>query len=202
MAFSSLRIGVCRHVSLGNWLSSKSRLYVASPIQIATLKATYGEKYPYEKPWDYKNKTFNVFKDMMDIRSRKRLTENSKVICVEGNIGVGKNDFAKQIAKEFDLKYMPSVTCDDIFTGDHGFDVRILDLLLSEGAQSYDLKKFMADPNPESGRLGMLQTGYFRTKILAYIEGLYHLMSTGIYFIIYTSLLTLTYNLSGKNDSI
>lgn len=156
-----------------------SNVKAASMIQVATLKATYGEKYPYPNPFPYKTKKLNFLNELFDFRSLNRLGENSKVICVEGNIGVGKKDFAQRLAKEFDLHYVPPIHDDEIFTRKYGYDERALDDVLSEGAQSYDLKKFLSDPHPEKGRVGMLQNGYFKLKFFAYVEGLRHLLNTG-----------------------
>ena len=143
------------------------------------MKATYGEKYPYAKPWPYKTKKFNLMHEIYD-SSLNRINENSKVIAVEGNIAVGKNAFAKSLAQHFDLKYFPSTPDSDCFTRNpYKFDIRSLDEMLPETAKSYDLEKFLSDPNPHIGTAGKLQLQWYEAKFYTYVEGLKHLLNTG-----------------------
>ena len=155
---------------------------LANKFQVATLKLTYGEKYPYsDNPWDYKNRTFNGFHDIYD-RSLARMCENSKVIVVEGNIAAGKNEFAQKLAEQFDLAVFTAPTDDDCFTFDNAFgaDVRLFDPCFPEHCQIYDVKKFLQDPNPERGRAAFLQKEFLRIKHHKYFTALLHLLSTGI----------------------
>jgi len=147
--------------------------------QVATLKATHGEKYPYAEPYPYWKKPFNLRAAWFD-RTIPRLNENSKVIVVEGNVAVGKAEFAKQLAHEFDLKFIGPTLDSRAFTGNaYGFDVRALDHLLPEGARSYDLKKFLADKHPEKGAIGKLLLNWFEQKFFDYADALKHVLNTG-----------------------
>lgn len=148
-------------------------------IQVATMRATYGEKYPYEKPWPYEQKKFNLFHEIVMMeKSLFRMNENSKIIIVEGNINVGKSQFAQDLAKNFDLKYIPSTTDADCFTYD-GFDIRSVDDILSSGARSYDHADFLSDPHPEKGIMGRLQLMWLVEKFMTYARGLEHMLNTG-----------------------
>ena len=102
-------------------------------VQVSSMHATFGEKYPYEKPFPYETKKFNFLHESLFLdRSLKRMNENSKMIIVEGHIGVGKEEFAKKLAENFDLKYIPRVSEDSMFTTDGGLDIRSFNDVLSK----------------------------------------------------------------------
>lgn len=152
-------------------------------IQVATLKATYGGKYPYSKPFPYEKKKFGLLESFYD-KTIPRLNENSKVIVVEGNLGVGKTEFARKLATNFDMKFFPPSTDRDCFIRDeYGFDMRKLDELLPLSAQCYDLAKFYADKHPEKGWVGKLQLRWYEKKFYDYMDALKHLLSTGNAFV-------------------
>ena len=151
----------------------------AIQIQAAGLKATFGEKYPYPKPFPYEKRSYGFLDELME-DTRKRFNENSKVIVIEGNVGVGKNEFARRLAKNFDLKYIPGITEDDIFTGVNNFDVRSTDICLPEEAQCYTNKKLFNDKNPACGKAVKLQFMYYCQRYTQYFhKALLHLLSTG-----------------------
>ena len=202
MALTVARSTFIRMGGMGNWLGKQvhplnaSKMAAVAPIQVAgmsRMRATYGEKYPYEKPWDYKNKTFNTFFQLFD-STEARLNENSKVIVVEGNVGVGKNEFAKRLAAGFDLNYIGSVPDSDCFKV-QGYDLRELDEMLPPTAKFYDLKRFLADPNPEKGLAGRLQLQWYHEKFIKYAEGLQHLFNTGRCQVCTTDRVTVTLDL-------
>jgi len=101
---------------------------------------------------------------------------------VDGNIAVGKTQFAKKLAERFDLKFFPPTREKQLFLDDKGynFDLRKLDALLPEGVRLYDLKKFYADPNPERGLVGRQQLAWYREKFFDYLLALRHLTNTGL----------------------
>jgi NADH dehydrogenase (ubiquinone) 1 alpha subcomplex subunit 10 len=178
MALALARNAIARQGSLKTLLGKQ--VAVSSPIQIqvAKLQALHGEKYPYLKPWPYETKNFNVFHEFFDY-SVDRLNEQSKVIVVDGNIGSGKNEFAKRLAWNFDMKYIPDVVEDDLFIMDNGFDIRSVDHMLPDTAKNYTLQRFLKDPHPESGAPGNLQYLYYVFRYLRYARALLHLVSTG-----------------------
>ena len=101
---------------------------------------------------------------------------------MDGNIAVGKTEFAKRLAERFDLKFFPPTREKQLFMREEGydFDVRGLDSLLPEGVRCYDLKKFYSDPNPERGLVGSLQLMWYREKFMDYLLALRHLTNTGV----------------------
>lgn len=185
MATLVARSGVfCYGVGFGRgWAKSAvivTRLPNTAGQQVATMKATYGEKYPYKKPWPYQTKKYTYWHETFYENTIHRFNENTKVIVVDGNIGVGKNAFAKKLAKMFDLQYFPSVTDKPCFHDNlTGFDERDLDPILPSSCQSYDLTKFLAEKHPENGRVALLQRKWYKEKTYAYCDALVHLLSTG-----------------------
>jgi len=101
---------------------------------------------------------------------------------VDGNIGVGKTEFAKRLAERFDLKFFPPTREKQLFMHGNGYncDIRSFDSLLPEGLHSYDLKKFYSDPHPERGLVGRLQMMWYREKFMDYLFALRHLTNTGV----------------------
>ena len=69
--------------------------------QVATIvsKAMRDEGYKRPAPFPYKETTYSLFHALMD-KTTHRMDENSKVIVVDGPIGVGRDEFAK-VRKNF-----------------------------------------------------------------------------------------------------
>lgn len=99
------------------------------------------------------------------------------MICVEGPIAAGKTNFAKELAAELDMLYMPAATLDDIYINDYGFDLRKLDDKLPEGAKSFDVSRFCLDPT--NRLVGQFQLRMYQLRMVRYAEGLAHILSTG-----------------------
>ena len=57
---------------------------------------------PKPDPYPYLEKKFRYFTQLTD-RTTPRLDENSKLIAVEGAHCIGKTDFAKELAEEFEM---------------------------------------------------------------------------------------------------
>ena len=105
-------------------------------------------------------------------------------MIVDGNIAVGKTEFAKQLAQRFDLKFFPPTREKQLFMYKDGYnyDIRGFDSLLPEQVRSYDLKQFYSDPHPERGLVGRLQLRWYREKFMDYLLALRHLTNTGMYY--------------------
>lgn len=147
--------------------------------QLATLKATHGEKYPYPEPYPYWKKKYNIVGRFFD-KTTRRFNENTKVIVVEGNVAVGKKDFAKRLAKEFDMKYFGPTTEEDAFTmNDYNYDVRQLNYLLPESVKMYDLTRFLNEKHPEKGSVARFMIPWFHAKYLNYYKVMRHVLNTG-----------------------
>lgn len=51
---------------------------------------------------------------------RCRFDENTKLLVVEGAHAVGKTKFAKELAEELEMLYMPTVTMDMLYKSPYG----------------------------------------------------------------------------------
>lgn len=149
-------------------------------LPVATLKATYGDKYPYPEPYPYWKKPYRVAATFYD-KTIPRFNENTKIIVVEGNIGVGKRDFAQRLAKDFDMKYFPATPDSQCFItkDEYNFDLRKLNDILPGTAKFYDVKAFYSDAHPEKGTVGRLQLLWYEQKLYDYFLAMKHLLSTG-----------------------
>ena len=75
------------------------------------------------KPWPYETEKFTAWDQLFE-DTQDRFDENTRVVVVEGNVGVGKSTLAKQIAERFDFMLYPEATMDFKFIDDEGFDLR------------------------------------------------------------------------------
>lgn len=69
-----------------------------------------------------------------------------QIILVEGPIAAGKTEFAKKLAADLDMYYLPQASMDDVYINEYGYDLRELDNQLPPGARSFDEKKFLSNP--------------------------------------------------------
>lgn len=187
MALATIRINASRlggvHVLVSKPSLMESRLKMASicPIQVATLKCTHGIPTPRKPPFEPFNLKYNrLFQLLWIDRTSERFDDNSKVIIVEGNVGVGKQEFAKRLAKEFDMKFFPSIFDDKAFIDEFsGFDLRSVGQLLPKHLKAYGFKDLWLDPKPDHGLIGITQIHMYRQRYHYYREALHHLFKTG-----------------------
>lgn len=99
------------------------------------------------------------------------------MICVEGQVASGKTKFAKELADELEMMYMPAPTMDDVYINSYGYDLRKLDSKLPEAVRSYDNKNFCENPNHRSA--GTFQIRMYMLRLSNYIDALAHILSTG-----------------------
>lgn len=150
--------------------------------QIANLRSAVGykDKIEREKGFDYDLKPYGLMESAVD-STYKRMNENSKVIVVDGNIATNKTEFAKQVAKEFDLKYIPEPTEEEIFfCPSYNADARSFNEILPENLKIIDLPTFYKSKNPEKLGIARTQTGcYLISRVYQYCQALNHVLNTG-----------------------
>ncbi|XP_007939697.1 NADH dehydrogenase [ubiquinone] 1 alpha subcomplex subunit 10, mitochondrial [Orycteropus afer afer] len=107
-------------------------------------------------------------------KTTKKLTEQSRVITVDGNICSGKGRLAKEIAERLGLRHFPEagIHYSDSTTGDG----KPLDL---EFSGNCSLEKFYDDPKSNDGNSYRLQSWLYTSRLLQYADALEHLLSTG-----------------------
>ncbi|CAI9741716.1 Hypothetical predicted protein [Octopus vulgaris] len=161
-------------------LPVRSPLVASTQIANLTSPTLHRQEEQKVKPWPYKERVYNQFWQFFDHTS-KRFTDNSRIIVVDGNIACGKTEFAKQVAESFDLHYMPDIHPDEVWFRDNGFDMRELDDQFTQPANvSYDLKKFLSDPDPKKSlKLGRPQMLLYQLRFFNYVSALEHLLNTG-----------------------
>uniref|UniRef100_A0A0K8TSV4 NADH dehydrogenase [ubiquinone] 1 alpha subcomplex subunit 10, mitochondrial n=1 Tax=Tabanus bromius TaxID=304241 RepID=A0A0K8TSV4_TABBR len=128
------------------------------------------------KPWPYTEKRYGLLQALYD-KTTKRLDENSKIICVEGPIAAGKSKFAKELADELEMHYIPEANMDLIYINPYGYDMRKLDPQLPELCRSYDATNFCREPN--SPLAATFQIRMYMLRYSQYVDALAHVLSTG-----------------------
>lgn len=140
---------------------------------------TSGQIEPRMKPWNYKQYGFNYFYHLID-GTTKRFTANSKMIVVEGPPALGKTEFAKNLAEELDMKFVPGFTMEDYYINDYGYDMRTMDYKFQHTrCLSYDEKKFSQDPTAQDGGLDRMLYNSHIQRYKDYMDGLAHIFNTG-----------------------
>jgi len=131
---------------------------------------------PKPKPWPYKEKQYTMLNYLYD-KTTPRFDENSKIIVVEGPIAACKTRFAKELAEELDMLYMPEANQDMMYINDYGYDLKQLDEQLPEACRSFDIKDFLM--NPRHRLVASFQLRQYVVKYSQYIDALAHVFSTG-----------------------
>ncbi|KAF4517561.1 hypothetical protein B566_EDAN005125 [Ephemera danica] len=148
------------------------------PIQVAGIsgKALRDKDYKRPTPWPYKEKNFTFLHGFLD-RTTHRFDENSKIVVVEGPIAAGKTAFAKALAEDLDMLYMPEANMDMHYINSYNFDMRQLDPQLPESCRSYDIRNFCEDPSHVNAANFQILMYYLRYS--QYVDAVAHVLSTG-----------------------
>lgn len=127
-------------------------------------------------PFPYKEKKYNFWYQAFD-RTVDRFDENTKVLVVDGPIAAGKSTFAKQLAADLDMLYVPEASFDKFCVNAYGGDLRTLNSKLPANAQYVDIKEFYR--NPKHINSGVMQVQMQEIRFDQYIDALAHLLNTG-----------------------
>lgn len=162
--------------------SNRSAVCLSNPHRFLVTKHSGGVEYIKPPNFNYLRYGYSPERVLLD-RTYKRLNENSKVLVVEGSIGVGKAGFAKKLAEAFDLKFVPDVSEDDIWIaelGDELIDLREYNAFLPDSAKFYTLPMLFNDPDPiNKGKPLALQYQYLIARHWNYCVEMSHLFNTG-----------------------
>ncbi|KAK4299143.1 hypothetical protein Pmani_028561 [Petrolisthes manimaculis] len=139
-------------------------------------KAMRPKDYARPPPFPYKDHHYGFFQSLID-GTTHRLDDNSKIVVVDGPIAVGKTKFAKEIADELDMLYVPQASMDMVYINHYGQDFREMDPRLPLSVQSFDEKDFLRNPNHPN--VAGFQMAMFHVRLEQYINALAHLLSTG-----------------------
>jgi len=140
---------------------------------------TSGQMEERMKPWDYKKWGYG-YKFQVTEGTTKRFNDNTKVIVVEGPPGLEKTKFAKELAEEFGMLYVPGVSMEDWYINSYGYDLRDLDWQFHYNKnKSFDEKKFAQDPQGGHNGLDRMQLTLQQMRAFSYNDFLTHLFNTG-----------------------
>jgi len=176
------RVGALANLSKG--VSGTNKLLAVAAINVKAPSAniyskTSGNLETRLPPWNYKRYGFDYVHSLFD-GTTKRFNDNSKLIVVEGPPALGKTEFAKEIAEEFDMLFVPGFTMEDHYINSYGYDLRELDYMTNyERVKSYDEKKFSQDPLGQNGGLDRMLWGLFVFRYMQYADNLAHIFNTG-----------------------
>jgi len=184
MASSAIasKVGALANVSKG--VTGKGKLLAVAAVNNKVPSAnifskTSGNLEPRMKPWNYKKYGFNTFWGLFD-GTTKRFNDNSKLVVVEGPPALGKTEFAKAVADELGMKFVPGFTMDDFYINSYGYDLRELDYKVQhERVKSYDEKKFSQEPTGQNGGLDRMLYNLHMQRYMQYIDHLEHIFNTG-----------------------
>lgn len=127
--------------------------------------------------YDYERFGWNLLTMWLDPFTKRKMNNRSRIIQVDGNIKCGKQDFAKRLADEMGMKYMPPVDIDNYYVNDHGYDYRALNPQLPERLRACDWEMFHENPSRHS--VIHMQNFLFKLRLAQYIKALQHILNTG-----------------------
>ncbi|XP_004868482.2 NADH dehydrogenase [ubiquinone] 1 alpha subcomplex subunit 10, mitochondrial isoform X2 [Heterocephalus glaber] len=117
---------------------------------------------------------YGLLANFLGDKASKKLTKDSKVITVDGNICSGKGRVAKTIAESLGLKHFPEAGIH--YAASVTGDGKPLD---EEFTGSCSLEKFYDNPQSNDGNSYRLQSWLYASRLLQYSDALEHLLSTG-----------------------
>ncbi|XP_034933991.1 NADH dehydrogenase [ubiquinone] 1 alpha subcomplex subunit 10, mitochondrial [Chelonus insularis] len=141
-----------------------------------TGKAARTDRPPRPPPFDYKNKAYKYWNVLTDPMF-ERFDDNSKIVVIDGLPATGKDKFAKKLAEELEMHYMPPPRFSDLLVDEYGFDYRTLNSQLPVDAQFFDEKTFLENPTGRNSTA--IQVNFFSLRYHQYLIALTHLLSTG-----------------------
>ncbi|XP_050533861.1 NADH dehydrogenase [ubiquinone] 1 alpha subcomplex subunit 10, mitochondrial [Daktulosphaira vitifoliae] len=165
-------------------LNFANKLFICTPLMHAfkrsisskTLRASIGLEVKKPAPFPYKEKNYSLLDSLID-HTTKRFDENTKLIVLEGPVGIGKTEIGKQLADELGMHFMPDVTMDSYYINNYGYDMRKLDSQLPVNCQSFDEQNFLQSPNHYNA--AAFQIIKFKLRYAHYIDAIAHVLNTG-----------------------
>merc|ERR1719295_2350975 len=74
---------------------------------------------PQSQIYPHETKDFTLWQECYD-RASTKMDSNSRIILLDGAHAIGKTELAKQLAEEFDMKYMPYPRISDMYINYYG----------------------------------------------------------------------------------
>lgn len=127
--------------------------------------------------WPYETTEYSWYNWWMDPFCKKKFNENTKIIQVEGLPGAGKEEFAKKLADELGMYYLPKPQLESYYYSDFGYDYRALNPLVPERIRACDWEMF--HENPARHSVIHLIFYMYKLRLYQYMLALQHLYNTG-----------------------
>ncbi|KAA0191352.1 hypothetical protein HAZT_HAZT005129 [Hyalella azteca] len=140
-------------------------------------KALREPGYSRPAPFPYKEKEYTFWRALLD-DTTQRFDENSKIIVVDGPPTGNKDKFAKELADELDMFYIPGANMDSIYVNEYGFDRRTINHKLPQIFHSVDIEDFLRNPNRRATT--RLQFHLMKIRFTQYQDAINHLLNTGM----------------------
>ena len=116
----------------------------------------------------------------MTDRTTPRLDENSKLIVVEGTHAIGKTALAKELADQFEMKYIGPVSHEDIYIGPYNTDYRKWNDLYPDWFKCFDDKDFIRNPTGHyEGTVDRYFNRIYKMKWANQLRAQQHILNTG-----------------------
>lgn len=182
-ALSSKLVGPAGLPTVG-LLANKGRILAVGAVNLQVPKAniyskTSGMLEPRLKPWPYETLGFGYLYHLID-GTTKRFNANTKMVVVDGPPALEKSKFARELADELDMLYIPPVSMEDFYINPDGYDLRELDHKFHYPRNvSFDEKKFAQNPTGQDGGLDRMLDIMQQMRYASYLDALAHLFNTG-----------------------
>lgn len=139
-------------------------------------KALREPGYKRPAPYPYKKKPYNLWRAYFDDVTH-RFDENSKIVVIDGPPTGNKDRFAKELADELDMLYIPGASLDAVYVNEYGYDLRQLNPQMPFSCRSFDVAQFLQNPNHKLATRMQMQLMAIRFD--QYMDAITHLFSTG-----------------------
>jgi len=134
---------------------------------------------PQSQIFPHETKDFTWWRELFD-RTTTKMDSNSRIIVVDGAHAIGKTDVAKQLAEEFDMKFMPYKRMSDYYINYYGEDMNDYSVYFPDIFKPYDERDFSRNPTgPIEGCGDRYHLNVWLEKVNHYVYALKHLYNTG-----------------------
>merc|ERR1712002_1087800 len=127
-------------------------------------------------PFPYETKNYNIFRALFDDVTH-RFDENTKIIIVDGPPTGNKEKFARDMAEQFDMKYIPDADMNMWYVDEFGTDLRCLNPKVHPCMRTLDIHQWLQKPHHY--HTARLQQDLMISRFVRYFDAHNHLLNTG-----------------------
>lgn len=179
---SNLMGNVMETLTTGLNRTGKTWNFFSSPTSSAA-RAISGKalrlREPRPKPFNQDKYDFTALWALLD-RTTLRFDENSKLVVVEGAHAVGKTKFAKELAEELEMLYMPNPAVTSMAVNAYGDDLRNYKEYFTPANWVFDETDFSRNPTGVvDGSCDRHHLRLYIEKFRTHLNALQHIFNTG-----------------------